>query len=72
MTLTFADLQFTVALAQNYTSRRRTVHERTAQPFDQEIEAIDLIQPGYSLEVNDEDNPLVEETSEKETDAEEP
>ncbi len=37
-----------------------------AQPFDQEVMALDLTKPGYSLEVTDNDNPLLDEIADDE------
>jgi hypothetical protein len=38
------------------------------QPFDKEIAAIDLAQPGYTLSVTDQDNPLLEDIADTDHD----
>ena len=37
-----------------------------AQPYDQEVAALDLAQPGYKLDVSDDDNPLLTEDGDAE------
>ncbi len=42
-----------------------------ARPFDLEVTLIDLSKPGYSISVEDEDNPLLDEEEEEDVDQEE-
>ena len=46
----------------DYLAQHKIVDD--AQPYDQEIGALDPTQPGYMLSVTDEDNPLLEENAE--------